>query len=44
MWPYPQETAGGKINHLREIFSPIDILCVDETKIDSGYPDAQFSN
>ena len=38
------DLLGGKINHLREIFSPIDILCVDETKIDSGYPDAQFSN
>ena len=34
----------GKINQLREIFSPIDILCDDETKIDSDYPDAQFSN
>ena len=22
--------------------SPIDILCVDETKLDSSYPDAQF--
>ena len=33
-----------KINHLREICkeSPIDILCVDKTKLDSSYPDAQF--
>ena len=32
-----------KINHLREICkeSPINILCVDEIKIDSSYPDAQ---
>ena len=22
--------------------SPIDILCVDKTKLDSSYPDAQF--
>ena len=37
-------SLGEKINHLREICkeSPIDILCVDETKIDSSYPDAQF--
>ena len=36
-------SLGEKINHLREIWkeSPIDILCVDETKIDSSYPDAQ---
>ena len=35
---------GEKINHLLVICreSPIDILCVDETKIDSSYPDAQF--
>ena len=37
-------SLGEKINHLREICkeSPIDILCVDETRIDSNYPDAQF--
>ena len=37
-------SLGEKINHLREICkeSPIDILCVEETKIDSTYPDAQF--
>ena len=37
-------SLGEKINHLREICkeSPIDVLCVDETKIDSSYPDAQF--
>ena len=37
-------SLGEKINHLREICkeSPIDILCVDETKIDSSYPHAQF--
>ena len=33
-----------KIDYLREICSksPIDILCIDETKLDSSYPDAQF--
>ena len=33
-----------KINHLHEICkeSPFDILCVDETKLDSSSPDAQF--
>ena len=37
-------SLGENINHLREICkeSPIDILCVDETRIDSSYPDAQF--
>ena len=37
-------SLGEKINHLREICkeSPIDILCVDQTKIDSSYPDALF--
>ena len=37
-------SLGEKINNLREICkeSPIDIFCVDETKIDSSYPDAQF--
>ena len=37
-------SLGEKINHLREICkeSPIDILCVDETKLDSSYPHAQF--
>ena len=37
-------SLGKKINHLREIRedSAIDILCVDETRIDSSYPDAQF--
>ena len=31
-----------KIDYLREICSksPIDILCIDETKLDSSYPDA----
>ena len=35
---------GKKKNHFREICkeSPIDILCVGETKIDPSYPDAQF--
>ena len=35
---------GEKINHLREISKepPIDILCVDEVKIDSSYLDVQF--
>ena len=33
-----------KINHLLEICkdSPIDILCVDEIKLDSSYHDVQF--
>ena len=37
-------SLGGKINHLREICKefPIDILCVDETKLDSGSAVAQF--
>ena len=37
-------SLGEKINHLPEICkeSPIDILCVDETKLDSSSPDAQF--
>ena len=38
------KSLGEKINHVREICkdSPIDILCVNETKTDSSYPDAQF--
>ena len=38
------KSLGEIINHLREICkgSPIDILCVNETKIDSSYPAAQF--
>ena len=38
------KSLGEKINHLHEICneSPTDILCVDETKIDPNYPDAQF--
>ena len=37
-------SLGEKINHLCEICkdSPIRILCVDEIKLDSSYPDAQF--
>ena len=37
-------SLGKKINHLREICKepPIDILCVDEVKIDSSYLDVQF--
>ena len=37
-------SLGEKINHLREIYkeSPVNILCVDETKLHSSYPDAQF--
>ena len=33
-----------KIDYLREIYSksPINILCRDEKKLDSSYPDAQF--
>ena len=37
-------SLGEKINHLCEICkeSPMDIPCVDETKIDTSYPDDQF--
>ena len=37
-------SLGEKINHFHELCkeSPIDILCVDEIKLDSSYPDAQF--
>ena len=33
-----------KIISLRELVNkaPIDILCIDETKIDEGFPDSQF--
>ena len=33
-----------KITQLREACSkaPIDLLCIDETKIDASFPDAQF--
>ena len=33
-----------KIISLREILlkAPIDILCIDETKLDDSFPDAQF--
>ena len=33
-----------KINYVRELLSkaPIDLLCIDETKLDSSFPDAQF--
>ena len=33
-----------KIVHLREILriSPLEILCIDETKLDSSFPDKQF--
>ena len=33
-----------KIFHLREICdkAPVDILCIDETKIDPSFPDSQF--
>ena len=39
------KSLGEKINHLRKICkeSPIEILCVDETKLDSSNPDAQTS-
>ena len=37
-------SLGEKINHLLEICkdSPIDILCVDEIKLDYSYHDVQF--
>ena len=33
-----------KINYLREVFlkRPIDIVCIDETKIYPSFPDSQF--
>ena len=33
-----------KLKNFRKIFhqAPIDIICVDETKHDSSYPDSQF--
>ena len=33
-----------KVINFREIChqAPIDIICVDETKLDSSYPDSQF--
>ena len=39
-----KNSLGEIMNHLRQICkeSSIDILCVDETKIDSSYPDVQF--
>ena len=35
---------GSKINSLREIIhqNPLDILCIDETKLDESFPDRQF--
>ena len=37
-------SLGNKINYLREVFLiwPIDIVCIDETKIDPSFPDTQF--
>ena len=38
------ESLSAKITSLRKILSkaPIDILCLDQTKINSGFPDAPF--
>ena len=35
---------GSKIHSLRDICSklPSDVLCIDETKLDSSYPDPQL--
>ena len=37
-------TLGNTINYLREVFlkCPFDIVCIDETKIQPSFPDAQF--
>ena len=37
-------SLGGKLNNLREFCfkTEVDILCIDETKIDPSYPDSQF--
>ena len=37
-------SLGNKIDYLRDICnkSPLNIFCIDETKIDSSFPDAQF--
>ena len=37
-------SLGNKINHLREICrkTQIHVLCIDETKLDESFPDAQF--
>ena len=36
---------GDKFTHVRELcrLSPLDILCIDETKLTPDFPDAQFS-
>ena len=37
-------SLGGKFNKVREFCfkTEVDILCIDETKIDPSYPDSQF--
>ena len=37
-------SLGNKIIQLREVCkkTPINLLCIDETKIDASFPDAQF--
>ena len=37
-------SLGNKINHLREICrkTQINVLCIDETKLDESFPDAQL--
>ena len=37
-------SLGGKFDNLREFCfkTEVDILCIDETKIDPSYPDSQF--
>ena len=37
-------SLGNKIDQLRDICkkASVDILCIDETKIDSSFPDSQF--
>ena len=38
------DSLGNKINYLPEVFlkCPIDMVCIDETKINSSFPNAQF--
>ena len=37
-------SLGGKFNKVREFCfkTEVDIICIDETKIDPSYPDSQF--
>ena len=37
-------SLGNKITQLREVCrkTPVDVLCINETKLDASFPDAQF--